>query len=53
MQIRALLAEAGHDVTATRLLLFSRTGFTADLLDTARTSDDVELVDLQRLYYGE
>lgn len=51
-RIRALLGQRGHDATQTRLLLFSRTGFTAELLDTARTRDDVELVDLTRLYSG-
>ena len=52
-RIRMLLGERGHDATAARLLLFSRTGFTAGLLDAVRTRDDVELVDLARLYAGD
>lgn len=51
-RIRVLLVQRGHDATQARLLLFSRTGFTAGLLDAARTRDDVELVDLARLYTG-
>jgi uncharacterized protein len=35
-----------------RLLLFSRTGFTAELLHTTSRRTDVELVDLDRLYRG-
>ncbi|WP_155369903.1 AAA family ATPase [Catellatospora vulcania] len=35
-----------------RLLLFSRSGFTPALKRTAGTRDDVELVDLARLYQG-
>ncbi|MGQ0776639.1 MAG: AAA family ATPase [Pseudonocardiales bacterium] len=49
-RIRVLLGQRGHDTTAARLLLFSRTGFTAGLLDTAHTRNDVELIDLTRLY---
>ncbi len=52
-RIRVLLGERGHDATHARLLLFSRTGFTAGLLDAARTRSDVELVDLTRLYTGD
>lgn len=37
---------------APRLLLFSRTGFTAALRRTAASRSDVELVDLDRLYNG-
>jgi hypothetical protein len=36
-----------------KLLLFSRSGFTWGLLKLAETRDDVELVDLERLYRGE
>lgn len=36
----------------TRLLLFSRGGFTRDLARLGRTRDDVELIDLERLYHG-
>lgn len=52
-RIRVLLAQRGHDAQQTRLLLFSRTGFTETLLDAARARDDVQLVDLARLYAGD
>ena len=52
-RIRVLLGQRGHDAGQARLLLFSRTGFTAGLIDTARTRGDVELVDLARLYTGD
>ncbi len=51
--VRSLLAGQGHDVAGARLLLFSRSGFTAELVDTARTQGDVELIDLARLYHGD
>lgn len=35
-----------------RLLLFSRSGFTAQLRSRVAGSDDVALVDLERLYQG-
>lgn len=35
-----------------KLLLFSRTGFTADLTDEATVRPDVELIDIARLYSG-
>jgi hypothetical protein len=35
-----------------KLLLFSRTGFTSGLTDEARARGDVELIDLERIYYG-
>ncbi len=35
-----------------KLLLFARAGFTSDLMTAARHRDDVELVDLDRLYRG-
>lgn len=35
-----------------KLLLFTRTGFTRELRQTCATRDDVELVDLPRLYHG-
>lgn len=37
----------------TKLLLFSRNGFTRDLTRLAKTRDDVELVDLNRLFHGD
>jgi AAA+ ATPase superfamily predicted ATPase len=50
--IRDLLAVRGQDVTSTRLLVFSRSGFTEDLAAAAGSRPDVELVDLDRLYRG-
>lgn len=35
-----------------KLLLFSRTGFTAGLTDQAVTRPDVELVGIDRIYHG-
>lgn len=52
-RIRTLLGERGHDVAATRLLLFSRAGFTSGLVAAERARSDVELVDLTRLYHGQ
>jgi hypothetical protein len=36
-----------------RLLLFSRSGFNADLLRVVESRGDVELIDLHRLYRGD
>ena len=52
-RIRTVLGERGHDVSQARLLLFSRTGFADSLRAAADARDDVELVDLDRLYLGE
>jgi hypothetical protein len=49
--IRSLLP-AGLLVGPPRLLLFSRQGFTPDLIAEAHTSTEVELIDLPRLYHG-
>ncbi len=35
-----------------KFLLFSRQGFTRDLIAEARTSEELELIDLPRLYHG-
>jgi hypothetical protein len=35
-----------------RLMLFARRGFTPELTAEANSRPDVELIDLQRLYYG-
>jgi AAA+ ATPase superfamily predicted ATPase len=35
-----------------KLLLFSRSGFTRELIDDVAERGDVELIDIQRLYYG-
>ena len=50
-----LLAHPPTGVTTTksvRRLLFSRSGFTADLVRQAHQRADTELVDLHRLYHG-
>jgi uncharacterized protein len=39
--------------TPARLILFSRAGFTPELRQEAAARDDVELVDIDRLYHGE
>jgi len=49
---RALMPSA-RTVGAPKLLLFSRSGFSDDLARVADRRDDVELVDLRRLYHGE
>ncbi|MBA2556010.1 MAG: ATP-binding protein [Chloroflexi bacterium] len=51
-RLRGLLASRA-DVSRTRLLLFARSGFHADVIDLARRRRDVELVDLDRLYGGD
>lgn len=49
--LRGLLPE--HRVgRSPRLLLFSRSGFTADLADEAAIRPDVELVGVERIYWG-
>jgi hypothetical protein len=47
------LLPGSHVLEPPRLLLFSRAGFTADARRTAASRDDVELVDLDRLYHGD
>lgn len=42
----------GTPAGPTRLVLFSRSGFTDELVEEAKGSPDVELVDLERLYSG-
>jgi uncharacterized protein len=49
-RIRAVLVARGHDAGNALLVLFSRTGHTADLVTTAAQRDDVRLVDLDVLY---
>lgn len=49
---RVMLAERA-DASGAKLLLFSRTGFERGLRSKARSRDDVELVDLERLYGGD
>jgi hypothetical protein len=49
---RSILGER-VDTAHARLLLFSRSGFDADVRDAARRRSDLELVDLERLYGGD
>jgi uncharacterized protein len=49
--IRSLLPSGAH-AGAVKLLLFSRAGFTSDLIAQASSDDEVELIDLPRLYHG-
>jgi AAA+ ATPase superfamily predicted ATPase len=51
---RAAMGASGRaDVTRAKLALFARGGFDADLVREAKKRDDVELVDLERLYEGD
>lgn len=50
--IRALLVDRGKAPPTAKLLLFSATGFDRNLLASAEARDDVELVDLDRMYRG-
>lgn len=49
--VRSLLP-GGAQVSQPKLLLFSRQGFTRELVAEARNSTEIELVDLNRLYHG-
>lgn len=53
-RLERLRSELGTraDIGRTKLLLFGRSGFDVDLTGEARRRDDVELVDLERLYEG-
>ena len=51
-RLRSLLTGRAN-VAGARLLLFSRSGFDADVIAHARQRRDVELVDLERLYGGD
>jgi AAA+ ATPase superfamily predicted ATPase len=48
--ITALLAEAGHDTSRTRIALFATEGFHPEVLDTARRRGDVLLADLNTVF---
>lgn len=50
--IRALLIDRGQAQAVTKLLLFSATGFDRNLLAAAEAREDVELIDLERMYRG-
>lgn len=52
-QIRTLLTNRGQATSTTRLLLFSASGFDRNLTAVAERRDDLELIDLERLYEGE
>jgi uncharacterized protein len=49
-RIRQLLQSTGHETSGAIVALFSTTGFTPDLQQTAAARPDVELVGLDRLY---
>jgi AAA+ ATPase superfamily predicted ATPase len=51
-RIRTLLSERDVDAGEARLLLFGRSGFDRNLVQTAEARDDVELIDLDRIRYG-
>jgi hypothetical protein len=48
--IRTVLAREGYDTAETIVALFSTAGFTSDLVRTASSRGDTELVDPERLY---
>ena len=50
--IRGLVAKKQQSAESARLLLFSANGFDANLTRAAATRDDVDLIDIQRLYRG-
>ena len=50
--IRTLLVDRGKAPPTAKLLLFSATGFDRNLLASAEARDDVELIDLDRMYRG-
>lgn len=49
---RAILGERAR-VDRTKLLLFSRSGFEREVINHAAGRDDVELVDIERIYRGD
>ena len=51
-RLRHIRELVGTPAGRTRLVLFSRSGFTDELVEEAKGSPDVELVDLERLYSG-
>lgn len=52
--IRQLLLQRDHRASEhTKLLLFTGNDFTPEVRETANARDDVELVDLQRLYHDD
>jgi hypothetical protein len=53
VRIRSLLVERGQVPASAKLLLFSATGFDPTLAQIATEREDVELIDLDRVYRGE
>jgi uncharacterized protein len=51
-QLRHIRELVGTPAGPTRLVLFSRSGPTDELVEEPKGSPDVELVDLERLYSG-
>ncbi|MHB8463860.1 MAG: AAA family ATPase [Acidimicrobiales bacterium] len=51
--IRAMLVSRGAAPATTKLLLFSANGFDHNLSETSAGRDDVELIDLERMYRGD
>lgn len=51
--IRDLVTKKNPSAESARLLLFSANGFDANLTRAAATRDDVDLIDIQRLYNGD
>jgi hypothetical protein len=51
--IRSLLTDRDQSTPTTKLLLFSASGFARNLTAAADGRDDVELIDLDRMYNGE
>jgi AAA+ ATPase superfamily predicted ATPase len=52
-RIRMLLADRGAAPATTKLLLFSANGFDRNLTQVSVGRDDVELIDLDRMYSGD
>lgn len=50
--IRELVGTKDQTAVSARLLLFSANGFERNLVDNAKGRDDVELIDLERIYTG-
>jgi AAA+ ATPase superfamily predicted ATPase len=53
VRIRTLLADRGAAPASTKLLLFSANGFDRNLTEAAVGRDDIELIDLDRMYRGD
>ena len=52
-RIRTLLTDRGSAPASAKLLLFSANGFDRKLTAAAENRDDVELIDLDRMYRGD